>query len=164
MPANRRFLCGGVPYTAFLCCGGRCKLTLLMFQDWTWIFSLSNKTDGRQWNHYHILQFCLDLIHKEKLHEVFPRKIYPHKNFVDWSHDGNFLTLYFAQNTKISDLKKRTRGCQNLLKEKHVREFPTSSGWTESLREKFMRFACFGVVCCLGCVWCVWSYVLYSRW
>ena len=38
MPANRRFLCGGVPYTSFLCYGGRCTLTLLMFQVWTWIF------------------------------------------------------------------------------------------------------------------------------
>ena len=47
MPANRRFLCGGVLYTTFLCYGGRCTLTLLMFQVWTWIFSLSKKTDGR---------------------------------------------------------------------------------------------------------------------
>ena len=47
MPANRRFLCGGVLYTTFLCYGGRCTLTLLIFQVWTWIFSLSEKTDGR---------------------------------------------------------------------------------------------------------------------
>ena len=38
MPANRHFLCVGVLYTTFLCCGGRCTLTLLMFQVWTWIF------------------------------------------------------------------------------------------------------------------------------
>ena len=37
MRANRRFLCGGVPYTTFLCCRGWCTLTLLMFQVWTWI-------------------------------------------------------------------------------------------------------------------------------
>ena len=48
VPANRRFLCVGVPllpYTAFLCYRGLCSLALLMFQVWTWIFSLSKKTD-----------------------------------------------------------------------------------------------------------------------
>ena len=43
MPANRRFLCGGVPYTTFLCYRGWCTLTLLTFQVWTRIFSLSKK-------------------------------------------------------------------------------------------------------------------------
>ena len=38
MPANCCFLCGWVPYTSFLCYGGRCTLTMLMFQVWTWMF------------------------------------------------------------------------------------------------------------------------------